>query len=232
MRGMMSIERAKKAAAVAALDWISEGMCVGLGSGTTAECFIHELGKKCQAGFDVRAVASSERSRVCALEEKIPLLSSEEVVFLDVVVDGADEIDMQGGMIKGGGGALLCEKLLASVAKEVLIIVDETKCVSRLGTFPLPVEVVPFLIPAIQKKIESLGCRGRLRQVDGVPFETDLGHWIFDLFSYSEDVRTLQDSLKSIVGVVETGLFLNVATQGLIGREDGSVIARTFVCQS
>lgn len=221
---MAPLESAKKAAATYAASLILEGQKVGLGTGSTAEYFIEALGTRCQKGLKITALASSKKTHELAQKAKIPLL---DLSHLDVTVDGADEIDPQKRMIKGGGGALLQEKILARMSREMIVIVDETKLVSRLGNCNLPVEIIPFGEKATIEQINNLGFSGSLRLTpSGKPFVTDSGHHLFDIdpsaihFNPSEDhLRLLQ-----IPGVVETGFFLDYASRVIIGFLDGEVV--------
>ena len=215
---------AKKAAGQAAAEFIQEGMLVGLGTGSTAAFFIEALGKKCQNGLKISAVATSQQSAHQAQLLGIPIQDPETIASLDIMVDGADEIDHQKNMIKGGGGALLRENLLAQASKEVIIIVDETKLVDYLGNHPLPVEIVPFVYHTTIRRLEEQGYQGRLRlNRQSQPFMTDNGNYIFDI-QYSHpifDIEKEQAKLKSLTGVIETGLFFHLANRVIIGYEDG-----------
>ena len=224
----MASDIAKQAAGNAAADLIQDDMLVGLGTGSTAFFFIEKLIERCRQGLKISAVASSERSKQQALIGGIPIRDINEVTSLDITADGADEIDQKKRMIKGGGGALLREKILASMSREMIVIVDESKLVKQLGKFPLPVEIVPFAYPATIKKIEDLGFRGEIRQKDKKIYITDNGNFIFDvhfqeLCSMPEKIN---DALKTIPGVIETGFFFNLATRVLIGQPDGSVVQK------
>lgn len=215
---------AKKAAGQAAAELIREGMLVGLGTGSTAAFFIESLGKRCQAGLKISAIATSQQSARQAELLGISMLDPEIIASLDITVDGADEIDHDKNMIKGGGGALLREKLLAQASKEMVIIIDETKLVEHLGTCPLPIEIVPFVYHTTLHRLEKLGYHGVLRlNRGGKPFVTDNGNYIFDI-QYSNPIlnpQEEQERLKSITGVVETGLFFHLAKRVVIGYEDG-----------
>lgn len=210
---------AKRAAALAALDLIKNGMFVGLGTGSTAEVFIKELAQK---NLDIKCMATSKASEALAKQVGLTLIETET---LDITVDGADEIDPQLRMIKGGGGALLREKIIASISKQVIAIVDESKVVEHLGRFPLPIEVVPFAEKIIQNKIKTLGYPSRLRSDNDKPFITDNGNHILDI-SLSHpclDPESLDQQIRELPGVVETGFFLKLATIAIIGSSDGSV---------
>lgn len=216
----------KEAAAKAALPLIRDGMTVGLGTGSTAAYFIQHLIEKVRAGLKIQAVATSRRSEQLAQEGGIPLLDINAIENIDLTIDGADEIDSQRRMIKGGGGALLREKIIATHSREMVVIVDESKIVDRLGKFPLPVEVIPFAWKLTQRTIGKLGYSSDLRKnSDGSPFLTDNQNYILDLrMNATNDAPELMHAeLKNIPGVVETGLFLRLAGRVFIGHGDGSV---------
>lgn len=217
---------AKEAVGKAAADLIKDGMIVGLGTGSTAACFIRSLIERCRGGLKISAVATSERSERQAREGGIPILDINLLPSLDIVVDGADEIDGSKRMIKGGGGALLREKIVANMAREMIVIVDDHKVVKQLGAFPLPVEIVAFANEVTLHKIQALGYAGTFRcQSNGNLYLTDNGNYIVDiqfkklLFFPEKD----NDLLRSIPGVVETGFFFNMAGRVLVGHQDGSV---------
>jgi ribose 5-phosphate isomerase A len=226
----MSQADAKLLAAKRALEFIHDGMAVGLGTGTTATLFIKELGARVQqTGLKVRCISSSDASANLAKELGIPLTTFEETPILDVAVDGADEVAPGLALIKGGGGALLREKIVISAAKQFIVVADSTKVVDHLGKFPLPVEVIQMALPIVQHKLEALGIKPHLRparQGDG-PWITDEGNYILDCAcGMIEDPTALAASIRAIVGVVEHGLFLNMATTALIAGET-SVEERT-----
>ena len=201
-------------------------MRVGLGTGSTTAYFIEALGKKIQEGLTITAVATSQQTVRQAEHLGIPLLEPDTITELDVTVDGADEIDPHKNMIKGGGGALLREKLLAHASKELIVIVDETKLVEHLGTHPVAIEIAPFVYRCTVNKIESNGYQGTLRLTrDNAPFVTDNGNFIFDIqFTKPiHDPKREEERLKSIPGVLETGFFYNIAGRVVIGFEDGFV---------
>ncbi|CCB86264.1 MULTISPECIES: ribose-5-phosphate isomerase RpiA [Parachlamydia] len=224
-----AISLAKEAAGRTAAQFIESGMLVGLGTGTTTHCFIEALGKRCQEGLRIQALASSERSATLAREQKIPLLQTDQVTYLDITVDGADQIDPQKRMIKGGGGALLREKILASISKEMVVIVDSSKVVEQFGSFPLPVEMVTFAYQATIKKLNALGYTGKLREKGGIPYVSDNGNYIFDI-SLPKPCLTPEkenQQIRAIPGVVETGFFFGLAGRVLIGFPDGRVEIRS-----
>jgi ribose 5-phosphate isomerase A len=215
-------------AAEAAVAEVKPGMKLGLGSGRTAEHFVRLLGEKVRAGLDVIGVPTSERTAELARELGIPLATLDEVPALDLDVDGADEIDPELRLIKGGGGALLREKIVAAASNRMLVLGDPSKTVKTLGAFPLPIEVVPFGLAATRRAIDRavgalrLSPRMELRQANGNPVVTDGGHYILDAsFGRIPDPEALARALESTPGVVDHGLFLGLATAAIIGRSDG-----------
>lgn len=221
-----TLEKAKKAAGYAAAELVKDGMKVGLGTGTTAYFFIEALGKRCCNGLKIKALASSERSRCLAESLGIPLIKSQDMVSLDFTADGADEITRQKTMIKGGGGALAREKILAASSKEFVVIVDEKKLVNNLGLFPLPVEIFSFAYLSTLARLEKKGYQCTLRQGEAdSPYMTDNGNYIVDL-SFSMPIdnpwKEHQD-LCSIPGVIETGLFFDLAHKVIVGYENESI---------
>jgi ribose 5-phosphate isomerase A len=225
----MDIEAQKRAAAARALDFVRPGMRLGLGSGSTAKHFVDLLGERVRAGLDVIAVPTSEVTRSQAEGLGIPLTSLDETPQLDLTVDGADEVDPDLSLIKGGGGALLREKIVASASARMVVIADDTKWVSLLGRFPLPVEVVPFGLAATRLAVEAAaaaaGCPGPAllrRAKDGHAFVTDGGHWILDAaFGRIVDPKLLADRLDGIAGVVEHGLFIGLAYAAVLADANG-----------
>lgn len=221
-----SIQNKTKAiAAKAALSFIKDGMKVGLGTGSTAEFFIRELGLLCNKGLKIQALATSKASHHLAETLHIPLIDPQNTIMLDVVVDGADEVDAQKNMVKGGGGALLYEKIVAAMAKERVFIVDESKVVAHLGAFPLPLEISPYAYQATYHHLEKAGFAPKVRKTAFGPFLTDSGHMTFDLQLSSPitDPYALDRTLKSIPGVLETGLFLGIATKVIVGHPNETV---------
>ncbi len=224
----MSAEALKRAAGERAAALVEDGMRLGLGSGSTAAAFVAALGQRVRGGLRVVGVPTSERTRVQAEREGIPLTTLDECPELDLAVDGADEIDGDLRLIKGGGGALLREKIVAAASRRMIVIADASKRVERLGRFPLPIEVVPFGLGATRRAVaaalQRAGCSGELhlRQAADAVFETDGGHYILDahLGQIAEPER-LADALKSVPGVVEHGLFLGLASGAIIAGESG-----------
>lgn len=217
---------AKKAAAIAALAYVKQNMIIGLGTGSTAFFFIEALAKKCQEGLIIQAVASSDNSYRLAQSLNIPLIDVSKVDQVDLTVDGADEIDLQLNMIKGGGGALLREKLLAKSSKQMIAIVDNSKVVKRIGAFPVALEIVPFLYRHTISHLKQMNYAGTMR-LNGEKqlFKTDNGNFIFDIH-YAHPIENLEKedkTLKAVTGVVETGFFYNIASLGIIGKSDGTI---------
>ncbi len=212
----------KQNAARTAVDQIEDGMMVGLGTGSTAAFAISYLGEKVRSGLTISAIPTSEASKKQAQSEGIPLIDFETSPSIDLCIDGADEIDSELNMIKGGGGALLREKIVASSAKLYLIIIDSSKQVETLGTFPLPVEVIPFGWEVTRRQLAQFGGVPNLRQREGKPFVTDQGHYIIDCaLSQIEDAPKLNHQLNQLPGVVENGLFVDMTDRLIIGSPDG-----------
>lgn len=223
---MLSSEEIKKNAGFYAADLIKNGMSFGLGTGTTVYWLIQELGARVAQGLEIKAVPTSEQTVQLAREAGIPLTDLDEIDRLAIAIDGADEIDPYGNLIKGGGGALLQEKIVAAAAERFIIIADQSKLVPRLGKFPLPVEVIPFGYKQVMRRILDSGlCRGiKLREKNGKPFISDHQHYIIDCqFDTIEHPLFLNAALENIAGVVETGLFLNMADHAIIGYDDGKI---------
>lgn len=225
-------DRGKYAAAKAALEFIKPGMKVGLGTGSTAAWFVQLLGNLVNnEGLDIIGVPTSSRTRDLASSLNIPLTTLDEAGWLDVTVDGADEFDANLNLIKGGGGALLQEKIVASASNQMVVISDASKQVDTLGAFALPVEVVVFGWRSTESTIEEVlegadvaNRRISLREEDGKPYVTDEGHYILDLhLNRIGEPQALAEALNRIPGVVETGLFVLMADTVLVGYDDGNV---------
>ena len=224
-------EIGKRAAGEAALQYVRDGDLVGLGTGSTVKYFLLALGEKVKSGFRIQGIPSSLETARIAHGLHIPLLPYEGEWELDVAVDGADQVDPQSQLIKGGGGALLREKIVASAARQFIVIVDRTKCVPVLGkTTPVPVEVVPFGWPNAQRQIQALGWSSHLRQKNNHVFKTDEGNVILDVdVGQIEDPATLENQLNSIPGVAENGLFVDRVSQVIIGGTEGVEIRKRSI---
>ena len=215
---------AKLAAAIEAVRLIKDGQIVGLGSGSTAELAIIELGKRVQnEGIEIIGIPTSKRAEAVGKEAGIPISNLDEHDIIDITIDGADEVDPNLDLIKGLGGALLREKLVAKATHKEVIVVDDSKLVHQLGTkAPLPVEIVQFSHIHIGRQISSLGCAPKLREKDGKKYVTDNGNYILDCsFKGITDAQDLDHKLGSIPGVVETGLFLGMTDTVIIGSPTG-----------
>jgi len=215
-----SSNREKEAAARASLRFVHDGQIVGLGSGSTAACAVRFLGERVRAGLRIRGIPTSIHTKQLATNLGIPLTTLEEFQQIDVTIDGADEVDPQLNLIKGGGGALLREKIIASATKQLVIIADSGKKVPMLGKFPLPVEIIAFAQPLLAKRIAALGAAVKLREdASGNPFITDEGHHILDCqFGQIPDPPGLARQLETMPGVVEHGLFIAMASLVLIAK--------------
>ncbi len=213
----------KRDAAERSLDYVADGMVLGLGTGSTAAEVVRLLGERVRAGLDVRGVPTSRATQALAEQAGIPLTSLEAVTRLDLTIDGADEVDPELRLIKGGGGALLREKIVASVSAKLVIVVDSSKLVGRLGAYPLPVEVVPFAWTVVAEALAATGGRPALRRGhDGGPLRTDEGHYLIDCaYGMIDDAEALARRIAATVGVVEHGLFLDMADAVIVGRDGG-----------
>lgn len=212
----------KLRAAQRAMEFVESGMTLGLGSGSTATLWIKLLGEKVRDhGLKIRAIASSEDSEHLGRSYGIPFVNFEECRSLDLTIDGADEVAPNLALIKGGGGKLLREKIVASASKRFVIVADESKQVEKLGRFPLPVEVIPMAAPLVSDSLRALGFTPKIRvNRDGTHYITDEGNLILDCSGLLiDDPDKMAAKLDSIVGVVEHGLFLRMATLALIGGQ-------------
>jgi ribose 5-phosphate isomerase A len=222
---MIIKDQEKETAARAAVELVRDGQIVGLGTGSTAGYAIRFLGERVRAGLQIKGISTSVRTKEMAASLAIPLTTLEEFQQINITIDGADEIDPEIRLIKGGGGALLREKIVASVTQQFVVIADSSKQVASLGKFPVPVEVIPFAQTLVAKKIESLGASVRVRAYAyGNPFVTDEGHHILDCsFGLISDAESLAKELDHMPGVVEHGLFIGMARVALIGKGDGVI---------
>jgi ribose 5-phosphate isomerase A len=225
----MTLDQLKRQAAGRALEYVRDGMKLGLGTGSTAKHFVELLGERARSGLNVVGVPTSEATRADAQRCGVPLTTLDEINRLDLTVDGADEIDSALNLIKGGGGALLREKIVAAASDRMIVIADESKWVDTLGRFPLPIEVVSFGISVTQRAIEHAfmqsGVSGQMvlrKGRDGHAFVTDGGHWIVDAhLGQISDPSRLAGLLTSIPGVVEHGLFIGLASTAMLAGPQG-----------
>ena len=215
------LNKEKKAAAEKAVEFIESGMLVGLGTGSTVKFMIESLAEKMKNGLDIKTISTSKATSRFAESLGIAVLNINDVDEIDLTIDGADEVDPNLNGIKGGGGALLNEKIVASSSKKNIWIVDSTKRVEQLGKFPLPIEVVPFGANHTFNKLLSLGYNPKFRSADGNNYVTDGNHFIIDLqLNKIEKPEKLNNKLLLIPGVVETGLFLEICDMLIISAED------------
>lgn len=219
----LKIEAARKA-----LEHVSDGMKLGIGTGSTAEEFVRLLAEKVATGMQIIGVPTSERTAALCNELGVPLSTLEETPELDLTIDGADEIDSELSLIKGGGGALLREKIVAAASARMIVIADKSKVVETLGRFPLPIEVNRFGLRATELAIAAaaskLGLSGdiKLRMTGSQPFVTDGDHFVLDAsFGRIPDTRALSNALHAIPGVVEHGLFIGLASAAIVAGSDG-----------
>jgi len=225
----MDVESFKHAAATRAMDFVKSGMRLGLGTGSTAAHFIDLLSERVRSGLDIVAVPTSEATRERATRGGITLTSLDETPQLDLTVDGADEVAPDLTLIKGGGGALLREKIVAAASTRMIVIADDSKWVSVLGQFPLPIEISPFGAAAICRAVEAAnaaaGCTGPValrKGRDGRPFVTDGGHWLLDAkLQRILDPQQLAAQLRQIPGVMEHGLFIGLAQTVILAGPNG-----------
>jgi ribose 5-phosphate isomerase A len=211
---MQDIESEKKIAALAAVEQIQDGMIVGLGTGSTAKFAIEAIGDLVKDGLKIKGIPTSKASENLAAKLNIPLVTLNEVESIDLTIDGADEFDPDLNLIKGGGGALFREKIVAYNSKRVVIITDNSKKVDVLGNFPLPIEVLPFARKPVEHELTNLGLNPKLREKDGEPFLTDQGNIILDCHSgILPDCYRLAGQLNPIPGIVCHGLFLGLVDE-------------------
>ncbi|MBW4083390.1 ribose-5-phosphate isomerase RpiA [Paenibacillus sp. S150] len=214
----------KRLAAEKAVEYVMDGMKVGLGTGSTAYWAIRKLGERVKEGLKITAVATSVASEEQARELGIPLVGFGDIGGLDLTIDGADELNQELELIKGGGGALLREKIVARGSTRMIVVADESKAVGTLGKFPLPVEIVPFAWEWTVAELAKLGCTPELRRSGDGLYKTDNGNYIADCrFGAIPSAPKLAESLQNITGVVEHGLFIGIAAVAIIGKKDGSI---------
>ncbi|WP_339876699.1 ribose-5-phosphate isomerase RpiA [uncultured Algoriphagus sp.] len=216
------IEKEKQLAALAAVTYIQDGQVIGLGSGSTVYYAIQEIGKLVQNGLQIKAIPTSHKTQFLAESLNIPLIDSNSVDSIDVTIDGADEFNEDLVLIKGGGGALLREKIVASMTRKKIIIADSSKKTDKLGLkFKLPIEVIPFASNLVINQLKELGGIPKIRQQTGKEFLTDQGNWILDTdFGHIEDPYSLSTSLNEIVGLVCHGIFINLADIIVLGKDE------------
>jgi ribose 5-phosphate isomerase A len=217
-------EELKKLAGEKAVDYIEDGMIVGLGTGSTVEYTLKKLGKLVKSGLKIKGIPTSVHTKRIAIEQEIPLTTLEENPVIDITIDGADEVDSNLNLIKGGGGALAREKIIAFNSKKVIIVIDDSKIVKALGIdFPLPVEVLKFGWTSTKKTLEELNCIVELRKIMGnEPFITDNSNYILDCeFDKIDEPEQLEININNIPGVVENGLFIGLVDEVIVGGKQG-----------
>ncbi len=227
---MLTQDAIKQALGTFAADFIKQDMCIGLGTGSTVYWLLKELGKRKKEGLEFTAVCTSVQTQNILKDEGISYVSLDDVDRLQLAIDGADEADAKGNLIKGGGGALLQEKIVAAASDELIIIVDSKKDVETLGAFPLPVEVITFGWRQVMQKIKrAYNIPVKLREKENKVFITDHGHYILDCyFNLIDDPSQLNTALHLVPGVVETGLFVGMATKIVTGYPDGNIHVRNI----
>ncbi len=212
----------KKIAAEKAAEFIKDGMIIGLGSGSTAEYLVSKVGDMVKNGLNIQAVATSKATEKQAQELGIPLLDINDVKYIDIAIDGVDEIDKSFNATKGGGGALFREKIVANLANEVIWIMDESKIVDNIGKFPLPVEILPYGYKVTYQTLKEHGYNPTMRLKEDDLFVTDNGNYIVDLhLTAPVDIEEIKQKLDNIVGVLETGQFLKMCNRIIVGTNSG-----------
>ncbi|NSB15029.1 ribose-5-phosphate isomerase RpiA [Clostridium beijerinckii] len=215
----------KRVAGEKSTEYIKDGMILGLGTGSTAYYMIKKVGELIKNGMKIKAVATSKSTESLARELKIPLLSIDEVDRIDLAIDGVDEIDNEFNAIKGGGGALFREKIVASLANEVIWIMDESKLVDGIGEFPLPVEILPYGYKHVIKELQDYSLNPKIRMKEEEIFVTDNGNYIVDLhIGKPMNINDVYNKVNRITGVLETGLFINMCNRIIIGTNSGAKI--------
>ncbi len=220
-----NLENEKLLAAKEAVKFIENNQIIGLGTGSTANFAIKEIGKMVAEGLQIKGVTTSNASEELAKSLNIPLLSMDEVDSIDLTIDGTDEFDADLNLIKGGGGALFREKMVARLSKREIIMADSTKKVEKLGAFKIPVEVVPIALNFAEKQLENLGATAKIREKNGAIFTTDAGNKILDAdFGLIEDAREISEKLNAIEGVVCHGLFIDLAQMVIMADGDKMIV--------
>ncbi len=222
-------DQQKSQAALKALEYVQDGQILGLGTGSTVHHFLTALGTRVQDGLHIRGVPTSQATASYASQLKIPMLGNNDLWKIDVAIDGADQVDPQLNLIKGGGGALLREKIVARAARQFIVIVDEAKQRPHLGLpFPLPVEILAFGWRTTQWHLEKMGWPAPRREQGGQPFVTDNGHYILDVqIPIIEDPASLETLLLQLPGVIECGLFVQMASLVITGTDQGVHLKQT-----
>ena len=223
----------KKLSAENAVEQIEDGMIIGLGTGSTVKYAIKKLGILVRNGLSIQGIPTSGQTKKLAIQENIPLTSLSEHPEIDLTIDGADEVDSDLNLIKGGGGALTREKIIAFHSKRLIIVVDDSKVVKSLGIdFPLPVEVVKFEWKATKRSLETFGCNVQLRKIMEDPFITDNGNYILDCeFDRIANPEQLEQDINMIPGVVENGLFIGLAHKVIVGSTQGIMTLEKEIIQ-
>ncbi len=215
----------KQLAAEKSIEFIKDGMTVGLGTGSTVFYLINKLSEVVKQGLKIKCVSTSKQTSKLAKSLGIKIVNLNEVDHIDITIDGADEVDKNLNGIKGGGGALLFEKIVAAASKNVIWIVDSSKFVEKLGKFPLPVEVIPFGSIHLMNRFKDLGYNPTLRNNENGNFITDSGNEIIDIhLNEIQDSIKLEQEIKRLAGVVEVGLFNNIANMVIVGKENSTEI--------
>ncbi|MBE6089498.1 MAG: ribose-5-phosphate isomerase RpiA [Clostridium beijerinckii] len=223
----------KRVAGEKSAEYIKDGMILGLGTGSTAYYMIKKVGELIKNGMKIKAVATSKSTESLARELKIPLLSIDEVDRIDLAIDGVDEIDNEFNAIKGGGGALFREKIVASLANEVIWIMDESKLVDGIGEFPLPVEILSYGYKHVIKELQDYSLNPKIRMKEEEIFVTDNGNYIVDLhIGTPMNINDVYNKVNRITGVLETGLFINMCNRIIIGTNSGAKIINNINIQN
>lgn len=215
----------KRVAGIKATEYIKDGMILGLGTGSTAYYMIKKVGELVQNGMNLKAVATSKSTENLAKELHISLVEIDEVDRIDLCIDGVDEIDKHFNAIKGGGGALFREKIVANLANEVIWIMDDSKLVDSIGAFPLPIEVLPYGYTQVIRKLKEYSFDPVIRRKDGNIFITDNGNYIVDLHVETPmNISDVYNKVNGITGVLETGLFINMCKRIIVGTDSGTKV--------
>ena len=215
----------KRIAGQKATEYIKDGMILGLGTGSTAYYMIKKVGELVQNGMNLKAVATSKSTENLAKELHIPLVQIDEVDKIDLCIDGVDEIDKHFNAIKGGGGALFREKVVANLADEVIWIMDDSKLVDSIGAFPLPIEVLPYGYTQVIRKLKEYSFNPIIRMKDGNVFITDNGNYIVDLhIGNPMDINDVYNKVNGITGILEIGLFINMCNRIIVGTDSGTKV--------